>query len=209
MAVGGECVKMATPPPHSDPTQHIDGHKCVIRQTKGYRRVPGDTCVAGSQWDAVEIPCPSTLSSYIGKAILFILFLIIISFAVITFTAKYSEFSEGLLYRIKKWFPKLEGYTVVGRGAGPETAEEDFFDHDEVGPSAHLIDSDSQRRSRENFSDMESGSGSGRDKKPKSKKSKNSKQDAGVQFRGLPNAKQASRDVQLPSITPPPGSSAV
>jgi hypothetical protein len=206
-AVGGECVKMANLPTHEDPAKHIDGHRCVIRQTKGYRRVPGDTCVGGSQWDAVEMDCPS---STWGKAILFFLLVIIIGFLFVFCTSRYSDYSEGCVYRIKEFFPKMKGYSLVGKGgSGPDTAEEDFFDHDEVGPSAHLIGSEPQKRlANENFSsDLESGSAPS--KKSKAKKSKNSTKEPAIQFRGLPNAKQSSRDVPLPTILPPPGGSSV
>jgi len=163
----GECVKMATPPVHEDPSKHIDGHKCVVRQTKGYRRVPGDTCVGGAQWDAVEIPCPPIISAY-AKAILFFFLLIIAGFAIVTCTSRYSDVSDGILSRFRDWFPKMKGYRRVENNYEPDTAEEDFLDHEEVGPSAHLIDSEPQKRlARENFSsDLESGP----TKKSKSKK---------------------------------------
>jgi len=228
-AIAGDCVKMSSLPQHEDPTKHIDGHKCVIRETKGYRRVPGDTCVGGSQWDAVEVPCPSSLSSY-GLFILLV-FLLIIAFFVFTYCTKAPErsyqprrysltSSESLFDRIRSWLPsfssKEKGYSLVGRGGyEPETAEEDFFENTEVGPSAHLIDSEPQQKLAQvlqTLSDAESSttnSNSNSKKKIKSKKSKNNTNKDSVQFKGLPTAKQASKDVQAPAIVPPPGGSIV
>jgi hypothetical protein len=212
-SIAGECVKMANLPPHEDPSKHIDGHKCVIRQTKGYRRVPGDTCTGGNQWDPVEVyECPPTGGG--GKIILFILVVLIVGWALFQFSNKYNDGSEKFCDRFRKWCPKVDGYRILDGRFDREidTAEEDFLDQDE--PSASLIrgdrDSEPKRLARESFSaDLESGSGPNKKSKNKKSKNKDSSSAIQVQFRGLPGSKQSSKDVQLPPILPPPGGASI
>jgi len=200
---GGECVKMTNLPPHADPSKHIDGVKCYIRQTKGYRRVPGDTCVGGNQWDPLEIPCPAGLSSY-GMYIIILFCAIALYFTWGFFYNRrksekaifYESDGEGCWDRIKNWIPKWKkGYKLI-----PVDDDVSFFEQDEVGPSALLIDSEAQQRAKDPFSaDLEANK--------KSSKNKNIKNS--VQFKGFPTLKQSTRNIRLPSILPPPSGSSV
>jgi len=76
-----------------------------------------------------------------------------------------------------------------------------FFDHEEVGPSAHLIDAEAQQRAKDPFSaDLETSGSPSKTKKQTTKT---------VQFKGLPTSKQSTKNIRLPSILPPPSGSAV
>jgi len=210
---GGECVKMTNLPPHEDPSKHIDGAKCYVRQTKGYRRVPGDTCVGGSQWDPIEIPCPTGISHFAMEV--FVCFCAVIIYFIYSFFYKqpkhgkpfyYDNDGEGCWDRIKEWIPKWKKkpYELLPTHADDDVA---FFDHDEVGPAAHLIDSEAQRRAKDPFAgDLESSEINEKSTKTKTK-NKNTKNS--VQFKGLPTAKQSATNIRYPSILPPPSSSTV
>lgn len=72
------CQPMATTPVHANP---FDGTPCThshtYRVSRGYRRVPGDSCVGGAEWEAVEAACPTWLNSdHVGKIILVLLVLL-------------------------------------------------------------------------------------------------------------------------------------
>lgn len=70
----GECVLSAVKPLHHDPSLDRDcndGQK-YLRTTKGYRRIAGDTCMNGAQWDGTEVACPSPLFSKGAGVLVFI-----------------------------------------------------------------------------------------------------------------------------------------
>jgi len=188
----GECVPMQNPPPHSDPAKR-PSEKCAIRKTKGYRRIPGDTCVGGAQWDAIELGCEEPGSSRFGTIILIILCMVVVSLAIGTLITKY-DFLDICLKKINSFFSlSNSGYKPIIPGFKNEVDTpdpDDFFLDDDNVPTARLIDSENARRNT--GTDIEKG---------KSKKSKES-----VAFQGLPSFTQSSKNVQAPSLAPPPQS---
>eukprot|EP00808_Paulinella_micropora_P007941 g51398.t1 len=68
-----ECVKMEKEPFHPPPSAYAETceFENYARKTKGYRRVPGDTCVGGEPWEAEHVPCAGTRSR-IARAVFFL-----------------------------------------------------------------------------------------------------------------------------------------
>jgi Sortilin, neurotensin receptor 3,/Sortilin, neurotensin receptor 3, C-terminal len=130
---GGPCVKDPDAPP--EPKKEC---KDFYYETKGYRRVAGDSCVGGDKWDRIRVPCPGWLGgSGTGKAVLLVLVAVVLLLAFLTFYSK-SEFVEDLVDSIKARFNW--DYNPVGKGM-PETMDDDFFDDHEIHESASLLSS--------------------------------------------------------------------
>ncbi len=129
---GGPCEKIQSDK-IDDPTQQPANCDKFYTVTKGYRRVAGDTCRGGSaKWDPVQIPCKSRFfgsASGAGKFVLTVLFLVVISLAVITANNKYDLFD-----RVKDRFFKYSGYERVGNNED----EYLFDDEDDDIPSAEI-----------------------------------------------------------------------
>lgn len=139
---GGPCV----PDPDAEPAPQ---EPCVdfYYTTKGYRRVAGDTCISGEQWDRVQVPCPMWTGNHFGKGILILLVLVVISLAVATFYNK-SEFVEDTVDWIKGLFQK-SGYELVGRDSAHHADDDYSLDDQEFGQSAHLIKDDGHDKNRD------------------------------------------------------------
>jgi len=131
---GGECV----PDPDAKPAP-TDICKDFHYVSKGYRRVSGDTCVNGAQWERVQAPCSMFLgSSHLGTILLVLLAFIVVALGVATFYGKI-ELLEDIVDWIKSKFTKSE-YTLIGKKAPHSMADDDFgLDDQEYGQSAHLM----------------------------------------------------------------------
>lgn len=118
-------------------------NKCATqthyRVTKGYRRVPGNTCVGGHEWEAVVAPCPSGWLSSSHTPVTLLLLVIIVAFGII-FLFQF-EASDKWMARIKALFDSFTNnmnsgaYIRVnggnsssgagGRGAPPSMSDDD------------------------------------------------------------------------------------
>mmetsp|Transcript_43514 Transcript_43514/g.85182 ORF Transcript_43514/g.85182 Transcript_43514/m.85182 type:complete len:845 (-) Transcript_43514:294-2828(-) len=146
-----KCVEMKMSPKHADPFVLRAGDKCVgsYRVTKGYRRIPGDTCTGGAEWDAMEAPCPSAWlkASHSGKLVLIILALVVVALGLATAASKF-QLLDGFGETLKQRFSEAR-YKMVG-GKYPDSMTDDdafYLNDDEFNTSAHLIndnDDDSQ-----------------------------------------------------------------
>ena len=136
---GGECLRDPDVEVLPDPSEQCKHHHNHYFITKGYRRVPGDTCIMGEKWDRVRVPCPGWLGgSHLGKLMIVLLILVVIGLAVATFYNK-SEFVEDCVDMIKSRFERHD-YREVGMGEGPYTAADDFgLADEEYTQSAHLM----------------------------------------------------------------------
>lgn len=150
---GGPCL--AAKPKHADPTAHPEG-KCVgeYRISKGYRRVPGDTCTGGAEWDAVVTPCPNAWlgGGGSGKTVLSILVLVCLSLAIVTLASKY-DLLDYCSDNFKMYFSDFK-YKMVGGDSPVSMADDDAFylNDDEFSQSAQLIRDDDPSRSDMTFS---------------------------------------------------------
>jgi len=132
---GGPCVadKDAVIPPPPTTCQDFQ------RVSKGYRRVAGDTCVGGEQWDPVLFPCPSVLGHHYGKIILIILLIVVIALVIGNFYHKV-EWMGDVVHRVKGWFGDGRGrYRPIGDDHGPASALEDGDEFDLDNDHAHLM----------------------------------------------------------------------
>lgn len=157
----GECKPMNVPPAHPDPsTPHGDpcaNHAPFYRITRGYRRVPGDTCDGGAQWDALIAPCPGWLGGHhVGKVILILLVLLVISLIAVLLGSK-QGFAGHDNHPIMQWINKFKArfttvkYRIVGQEEPHSMADDDqafYLSEDEFGPSAHLIDENTDAHKR-------------------------------------------------------------
>lgn len=150
------CEPMPATPTHANP---LDGAGAAppcangastYRITRGYRRVSGDSCYGGAEWDAFFAPCPSWLSgSHIGKLVLVLLILIVVSLLVVLIGSKAEPGTP-----IARFFAKIrlslgaaaQRYTRVGGGLdaphsmADDGAEAFYLSEDEFGPSPHLLE---------------------------------------------------------------------
>jgi len=191
----GECEPLANQPAHQDFSGYI--YQTCGRQTKGYRRVPGDTCIGGQQWDAVEKPCSSTSTGF-GTTILAILFLIAIVWVVVTASTKYDWF-DSWMQRMKSWF----SYQHVDRQIEVDTVEEDdgYFNDGVDAPPKEIGNAlENGLNNNENQSTT-----STRNKKHDPKKSQSQSKDNGANVGPLPRPKSSSAPV--PKLQPPPTAS--
>eukprot|EP01006_Ploeotia_vitrea_P035092 TRINITY_DN65833_c8_g1_i1.p1 TRINITY_DN65833_c8_g1~~TRINITY_DN65833_c8_g1_i1.p1 ORF type:complete len:891 (+),score=515.98 TRINITY_DN65833_c8_g1_i1:350-2674(+) len=133
---GGACVEdpSVTKP---EQTECRDFHYV----TKGYRRVSGDTCVGGSQWERVRVPCPAWSHGVIGKVIFVILLVVVLALAFVTGFVRV-EMVEDCAKSIKARFSS-GGYQLVGKqGNMPASmVDDDQFglDGQEFTDSAQLL----------------------------------------------------------------------
>ena len=147
------CVPMTSVPAHVNPYDSVPPctRSHTYRITKGYRRVPGDSCYGGAEWDAVEAPCPSWLSgSHIGKIIIVLLILIAVSLLVVMIGSKAEAGTplHSFIQNLRAKFSKVQ-YKVIGGHDAPHSMAEDeafYLSEDEFGPSPSLIDSGSHQR---------------------------------------------------------------
>jgi len=141
-----KCIEMELEPKHADPFILRAGAVCVgsHRTTKGYRRVPGDTCTGGAEWDAIELPCPSAWikASHSGKLVLIILVLVVVSLGVATAASKFNLL-DGFAEKFRQKFSQAK-YKIIGGKYPDSMAEDDAFylDDRDFDQSAHLINDD-------------------------------------------------------------------
>lgn len=139
---------MTTAPYHANPFAEKNG-VCPPgghRLTKGYRRVPGDTCAGGEAWDAVVTPCATSSA---GKVVFFILVAAVGTMAALQFyqgNDRLEQYVEKLQAKLKEVFTSAasKGYSLVGGGSQPFSAVADddnfYLNDDDFGPEPHLID---------------------------------------------------------------------
>jgi len=205
------CVPMASMPAHANPllNEELQQQPCSHGQstyfvTRGYRRVPGDTCYGGAQWDPVEVQCPGWLSSgHTGKVIFVIMILLALSLIVVMIGSKRGAGGAGGMYGslhdqqgfLGRLFSKIRDrfsqakYKIVGHEAAPHSMVDDeafYLSEDEFGPSPHLLDGG------------ESGSGDARSRHIQSSSSSSATSSS---IRPLPTSTKAKSPV--PSLAPP------
>jgi len=140
---GGECV----PDPDAKP---LPAEKChdFYYVSKGYRRVSGDTCTNGAQWDRVQVPCSILSSSHFGTILLVLLAFIVIALGVATFYGKLECVEDAVDFLKAKLRPSE--YTLVGKKLPHSMADDDFgLDDQEYGQSAQLIRDDEDAHEKE------------------------------------------------------------
>jgi len=210
---GDVCVLSDTPPKHKDPFAST-AEQCIggsYRITKGYRRVPGDRCIGGGQWDAEEVPCPAgVLTSHGAKVVLILLVLVGISLCLVTAASKTDNMFELCSWSgIKKCFAAVlarfsgaayvksrDHYRAVGAAESNPlraTDEEDgFLDGEELGQQAQLRGTNvtSDRPSRR-------GGGGGSNQDPEE-----ASPTVATPFAPLPPARRAARG-PVPRLAPP------
>jgi len=176
----GPCVKDENPL-HFEPVSTDQGCSDFKLQTRGYRRVAGDTCVAGesSTLDPLVIPCPTSGSSF-GKIVLILLLLVAVTMFIVSLNSKYGMLDK-IINKIRQLF--FLNYIPIDQQFQPETPDDDhhqkpshFLDEEEYTQSALLING-------------------GKDVK----KDKNSGKDS--EFKPLPP--KSGSDVQIPVLSPP------
>jgi hypothetical protein len=120
-----ECTLDATPPRHPDPSTLLPCND-FKRITKGYRRVPGNTCTGGDAWDALLEACPHRSASW-GKSLLLVFFVIAVLYGCTVAFSKYPllemiPLPEKVYTFLKSKLTRTgaQGYSVVG------TQESDF-----------------------------------------------------------------------------------
>jgi len=162
---GGECVV----DPDAKP---LPEEKCkdFYYHTKGYRRVAGDTCTNGSQWDRVQVPCSILSSSHFRTILLVFLAFVVVALGVATFYGKL-ECVEDMVDWFKEKFGS-SGYVPIGRKLPHSMADDDFdLASEEYNQSAHLIrDDDEHGRDIEKDVPKEEPRASKSGKKSKSRK---------------------------------------
>lgn len=146
--LNGPCVPAAVPPNHADPTA-VGPCKQYTRHTKGYRRVPGDTCVGGDadQYDALLMPCPSFLTSGgFGRFLLIVLVFVAFAACLAAASKKYGLMSylpNVCQVQLRKWgvgAGKGPSYRPVGPDSAtdPDDAQS-YLNDEEFGRSAELM----------------------------------------------------------------------
>ena len=90
--------------------------KKTYKISKGYRRIPGDTCVNGVKYDPIVLPCP--YDGFFGKFGLFIFIILIILFAVGIYYLMDKEVTcnfdlDGIYLLINKIFNGGKSYSPV------------------------------------------------------------------------------------------------
>lgn len=173
---GGPCIRdMDVEPPQQPP----EVCHSVYHVTKGYRRVPGDTCDGGAEWDRVQTPCPGWIGgSWFGKLVMIVLVLVVLALGVSSMSSR-SEFVEDCLDTLRRKFQR-EDYWEVGKKMPHSMADDDFgLQDEEYGQSAHLIG-------------KRGGGGSGSD------------DEDGGGFAPLPERKGAGRKQAVPKLSGPP-----
>jgi len=75
-----------------NPPANCDGHYTI---SKGYRKIPGNSCINGVKFDPIVIPCQSHFFSNIGK-IFFIIIIFVFGFGLIYFGINKDFFSSLL-----------------------------------------------------------------------------------------------------------------
>lgn len=175
-----KCIVMKQGPRHDDITKDIEMKDCTggatrYTITQGYRRVPGDTCEGGTNWDPVVLPCnlPSSTASHVGKIILVILVLIAVTLAIVTCANKFDLFDK---FHWKEKFASSFKYRAVGE----DHEDAYYFNEPEFNQSAHLIHEDDDEHELDEVDD-ESGT-----------------------FRPLPKAGNKQGQF-IPTLLPPPG----
>lgn len=122
-----ECIPSAHTPAHANP---LDDAPCTksstYRITKGYRRVPGDTCYGGGEWDAAEASCPVSFGSHVGKMVLVLLILLAVSLLVVLVASKAEPGTPlaKFIGRVRGYFVSAK-YRLVGAQAAPHSMAED------------------------------------------------------------------------------------
>ncbi|XXQ38040.1 VPS10 domain-containing protein [Plasmodiophora brassicae] len=92
------------------------------RITKGYRRIVGDTCVNGEQWDAVLVGC-SSFPKRAGKVLLVVLFIIAALLLAVSLIAKSNVLSTLTnAFKSRTWRAKVPGQ----KGSMDESEFENF-----------------------------------------------------------------------------------
>ncbi len=175
----GPCVKAKLAPEYEDPI----APPCAeySRVTRGYRRVPGDTCVGGDEWDAVETLCPSTASRLFRYVFLVLLVCVAVLAAL--------HWSGRLDVRaLVRGVAARNGYLKVGESEHALTDDPDAFylNEDDFGPSAHLIDGTGAAGAKQRYRDAE--------EEEDLEAEQRVKESAASAFKPLPLVRQAPRD---------------
>jgi hypothetical protein len=120
-------------------------HHC-LRETKGYRRIPGDTCVGGAAWDPI-LHCSLLYSRRsTGRIVLGVIFCAAVVLACVTFNSSLNE-KFGFRNRLAGLKDMFFGhkYKILDGAPPPDSAIDDdqyYLDDDEFGPEARLIDAE-------------------------------------------------------------------
>ncbi len=103
------------------------------RVTKGYRRVPGNTCIGGQEWEALVVPCPSGwLSASHSPAVILLLVFVVAFAAIFVFR---TEYADEVVQALKKRFGVAQGYFKVGLpGSAPASMVDDDEDDGATDP---------------------------------------------------------------------------
>ena len=91
----------------------------VYKISKGYRRIPGDTCVNGVKYDPIVVPCPykSTLKSFVFY--FFILFIVVFIVVMCVFKDKDISFNfdlDGIYFLFNKMIYGDKSYSNDDEG---------------------------------------------------------------------------------------------
>lgn len=148
-----ECIPSPSPPPHVNPFDATPPctRESTYRITKGYRRVPGDSCFGGGDWDASVAQCPVSFGSHVGKMLLVLLILLAVSMLLVLIGSKAEPGTPlaGYLSKFKAYFQTAKYKLVSSTGAGglpaPHSMVEDeafYLSEDDMGPGPSLLDRD-------------------------------------------------------------------
>lgn len=127
---GGPCLPQEGLVPEKPPQSCSN----FYHRTKGYRRVAGDSCIGGAEWEPELVPCPAVFMSThrFGSAVMLLLFVVIVTMLTTKFTAKYDVLGY-LWVKAKDQFSHVKYARVV---------TDDFADAEEYGAHAELFDDD-------------------------------------------------------------------
>ncbi len=128
--------------PHSDVANKVSAadahsncaHQSHYRVSKGYRKVPGNTCIGGHDWEAIVAPCPSgwLAASHAPAMLVLLIVIIAIGFMFLSQFKVVDQFIQNMKGR----FDFAHGYFKIngsgrngsGNGGTPHSMAEDDLD---------------------------------------------------------------------------------
>eukprot|EP00455_Lapot_gusevi_P001515 TRINITY_DN105_c0_g1_i2.p1 TRINITY_DN105_c0_g1~~TRINITY_DN105_c0_g1_i2.p1 ORF type:complete len:936 (+),score=350.77 TRINITY_DN105_c0_g1_i2:76-2883(+) len=122
---------------------HVESCEGFYLQTRGYRRVVGDTCIGGSEFLPVLTPCPVGVShSHLGTALLIILSLLAVSLCIVTAFNRIECLRNCYLSSKEKLFGSYRPVSADEHRVRDTLIDDDFGIEDDMGNSAELIQDD-------------------------------------------------------------------
>jgi hypothetical protein len=117
------------------------------RVTKGYRKVVGDTCIGGSEWEATFLACPSSLLNAgfaAGKAVLILMFFLLGGLGAISSLSKTDLWDRWMdkirIHLNQTKYSALGSFATEDSSAGTEDEEFEELNNNDFAHSAEFYD---------------------------------------------------------------------